>query len=512
MASVSGPTATLADLPFELTVQIMSNDVLSHRDWKRLRLDKVPKPRISLPDETGSEFLADLMMDATLDPDLFWLPRCFYNGSGCRENIVENFLPHFFKALGRLPRLTTFLSCPMPNGRVFPYREYPLQPDMYRFNNFSKPGNDGFFSFMLPAMSRAGSRIRSLGWADEETYTSLTSHLRPEASDAFSALTSINLCISRFPPIDDEQSLPTFISCLSAATDLTHLSLCFERSNYRFPECLMADIFSQCHWPHLTSLHLMDVKLRKCGFHQFFKNHSSLRHLALDSCQVLYSDISAMGCSPNLRLDSITIRSGYDNKHRDMSEKNLLHLINKESTDLELQQWELESKDMEIKTTTEFAHDHHAWSTAVHFDWRNQSPANDESDGNEDIPDEDDEDNGEFKNTQPPTYWAWDRFHGGDVYYWPVEEENAAQAQTATEYWQFTTRDGATAFGSEPLEYFSDWDSDAGDVATPTPYCQALFDFGQTRDIVREPPHGAERYNVRDHPPEAGFWRPSHRA
>ncbi|CAJ2506265.1 Uu.00g003950.m01.CDS01 [Anthostomella pinea] len=136
----------------------------------------------------------------------------------------------------------------------------------------------------------------------------------------------------------------------------------------------------------------------------------------------------------------------------------------------------------------------HGWSIAACFSPNPHPRAYEDTDAelDEDTDGEVDggEGSGEWRNSQKTPYWGWDRFDGR-VACREVADEDAAEAQAKTTNWKFQRRDGATAVGSEPLDYFSDWDSDNGDVAIPTPHGEPLRSFRQSHRTIRRPPEGA---------------------
>ncbi|OTA63192.1 hypothetical protein K449DRAFT_381683 [Hypoxylon sp. EC38] len=362
---------------------------------------------------------------------------------------------------------------------------------------------------MAPVMSRVKSKILSLHWADETIWTSLASSLKPDYSQAFSALKSIDLCISGVGD-EDEASIPT-LSFLNAATELEHFSLCLERADPSTQRRLTDAIFLDCYWPRLSSLRFMNTWLKNSELSHFCKKHSErLRHLTFNSCEVSATDIFALGDISGFNLESITITSP-SGSSMDTIKEDLLAFTDGESSHGESSHsddslddsddWSVRSIscfDLTYVHTTFSKFDYHAWCMAGYYDLDAAycEHVSDEAERNK-LYEEDDEDRGEFKDTQPKTYWAWDRFSPtskGDVFYWRVDE-NPDEAQASTTYWRFTSRNGATALGKDPLDYFSDWDSDEGDVATPTPYSQDLFRFDISGDIIREPPAGATAYS-----------------
>ncbi|KAL7628624.1 hypothetical protein AAE478_000139 [Parahypoxylon ruwenzoriense] len=573
------PTTTPADLSFELVVQIASDEIFSRQDLKDLRLvcrawdqpvasllfrwikiSRLHKDRAAFQqiaacphlaqhvqhliwhelnlefwpckpvlDDTQFESITRLMIAAVNDPDLFWLPRDSHLSTKQKErrqHIIDTFSTQFASALSRMPKLTTFTSCPMPNSRVISYRGYPLQADLYILQDDPKltGGNDGFFTFMLPIlMGQTEPKINSLHWADERISTSLAINLKPEFSHAFSALASIDLCIGHY----NEESIDALVPCLSAATTLKNLSLCFERSfersrfvrNHR--QKLMQRIFSECYWPRLTRLELVGVPLKRDEFGRFCRKHSGgLRCLMLTWCEVTIRDLTNLRGSPNLQLESITIKSDDDSGTDLTSEATVLAFINMTSSHITTADgvpFHNHTSRAQIRTVG-CIYDCRAWSTASHFDSKLEGykqaygecdPFKTPEDEDEDSSGDEDGGSENFRKSQAKTYWDWGKFgRFDDTYYWETKDRFAHE----TTCWKFTNRDGVVAFGAEPLEYFSDWDADAGDVATPTPYCRELHEYSTERSKVwfanapTDPPPGAEIYD-KDSPLARGLIR-----
>ncbi|XXG96968.1 hypothetical protein Hte_003261 [Hypoxylon texense] len=532
------PGPTLADLPVELFLQIISDERLSRRDWKALRLacprwahhvayllfrriciSRLRKDRSNFVQIATTPHLAayvrqlvwyeldlemwtfqtaqdmemtSLMKKAAGDLKLFWLPLRTNLTLAHEDEAVRSFSSPFTKALNLLPNLNTFISCAMPGDRILShYDGYTLQAGLYIVNQTTSRiigGNDGFFVFMLPELRRR-SQIKSLQWAEEGTDTSLY-RLRSASPHGFSALTSIDLCIGN----SEEISLRRLALCLSGAEELRHLSLCFERALHGPGHQVFLEAICQlCDWPYLTSLHLGGVQLPWDSLGPFCRRHYKyLRHLTLVMCEVTVPDLVLLRGRPSeedeetrdkpiLRLDSITIRSDDDEFTCLLPQEAILPFVNRTSS-------YIDHAPGEIRTEISI-YDHHTHSTAAYFDSQldefhhaYSNTALREISGEEEEEEDSDSEydsssNGDFKDTQEKTYWAWGRLSpsGADTYYWQVPD--AASADAATTAWEFAHRDGRRACGDDPLEYFSDWESGAGDAAAPTPYCEALEDF-----------------------------------
>lgn len=110
----------------------------------------------------------------------------------------------------------------------------------------------------------------------------------------------------------------------------------------------------------------------------------------------------------------------------------------------------------------------------------------------------------EYKARKGPVYWDW-CVYKKTWYWWPVDDPELAKARTT--HWNFTNREGETAFGNDPLEYFDDWNSEKGDVAEPTPFGPEFTKaWVYSRDQTdQQPPEGAERWDDQNLPEYDSF-------
>lgn len=85
--------------------------------------------------------------DASSSKDLFWFPRMMYRDDREKPDTLSG--SWFIEILSKFPKLTAFVSCPMPQKRTFTYEGYELQANLYQtrvFNN-TQTGNTGFYSY-----------------------------------------------------------------------------------------------------------------------------------------------------------------------------------------------------------------------------------------------------------------------------------------------------------------------------------------------------------------------------
>ncbi|RYP75559.1 hypothetical protein DL769_003805 [Monosporascus sp. CRB-8-3] len=298
--------------------------------WYELHLEAWPGHGISsdMPEnfvDRGDAFetILQLQVDLVSDHETFWIPKLagsnWEDAKGARE-IINAFRGHFYQLLQRMPNLTTFTSSPMPADRLLLYKGYPFQAGVFRAMIDSKlySGNQGLFSFLLPALRQGNSTITTLHWA-EETVGPENLGMQNLSADAFKTLTTIDLCLTnlwgRDKPIVPERARAATVelsACLRAADQLCHLKLCFEgTSDYGrgfSSSRIMHKLVGEPRWPQLTTFHVSDAPLRSMylmiGFFQ--KHAKTLRHLEFDHCQLTCPQIKKLR-SAHLQLDSIRL-------------------------------------------------------------------------------------------------------------------------------------------------------------------------------------------------------------
>ncbi|RYP52131.1 hypothetical protein DL768_002681 [Monosporascus sp. mg162] len=299
--------------------------------WYELHLEAWPGHSLSsdMPDNFVSrgdvfESILQLQVDLVSDRETFWIPKLagsnWEGGQGARE-IVNAFRDHFHQLLRRMPNLTTFTSRPMPANRLLSYRGYPFQASVFRAMIDSKlySGNQGLFSFLLPALRQENSTITTLRWA-EETVGPENSGMQNLSADAFKRLTTIDLCLTnlwgRDKPIVPERARAATVelsACLRAADQLCHLKLCFEGTSDYYgrgfsSSRIMHKLVGEARWPRLTTFHVSDAPLRSMHLMVgFFQKHAgTLRHLEFDHCQLTGPQIKTLKRA-HLQLDSIRL-------------------------------------------------------------------------------------------------------------------------------------------------------------------------------------------------------------
>ncbi|KAK0620731.1 hypothetical protein B0T14DRAFT_567463 [Immersiella caudata] len=437
-----------------------------------------------------------------------------------RRDTVAAFCPVFEAAIDKLPNVQAFISRPMTSERVLSNLEYPITA--WQFQSFQETApansetNDGLFLFLLPAMGRPTSSVAQLRWHEEFPGFSF---LRTFPDSAFEGLESLEIHLVQWPGrvhLEDEYDLSRLKAALiNASPSLRHFTLGMENVSLKIggrplDAGLPAKIsgwLSNGHFA-LRSLSLYHVRVSANTLLQLVRaNASSLHHLRTENIPVSFRLMRSISRIQGLRLDSIQI------------------IRDAEEVQGEGPRWGHDYIDDELSTLDEeeFSNDEspHAWSglllrkelvseaSLLRF-LRGAPIANDDDQRihdsvNADVPvlistlpkdkttiendsasETESEGSVEYRRRTGP-WWAWGRyFHlddNGQVFAWQVPEESSDEHKTET--WRFTSRDSEVAFGDDPLEYFEDWDPEAGDHEEPMPYCPALTKFA-TRGLDEE--------------------------
>ena len=467
--------------------------------------------------------------------DAFWIPtRNLHETDATDETLemqtaaIEEFRPHFYAALDAMPSLQTIITQPM-----HPYRLLTKSPSCYPLTaQLPQCGmkatqlemNDGFYSLLGPAMARRATTntpITRLHFADEGHSTSLI-RLHPDFLPAFAPLTHIDLCISNLnSPLD----LDCLGACLRAATNLTHLRLCSERSTAYFHHGrqIKADIdidallcHPAAHWVRLYSLRLDHLSFPTASLLSFAKRHAnSLRRLRIDGCSPTAGALAGLAGIDGLRLNRFVAQpSSAFELNVNIPEAHILAFVNSGGAD-GLNQAVLQKFPSDHVYTHAAAFDPNGWATGAICDTRGRvtlrlgysvsevvaldAENGDVRDGDGftfeeggcwEMPfergppemngalDEHDEYTREqvshLKRWREAPRWMWGRGDDGkgDVYYWEAGPDDGVRGVGyLTEMWRFEHRSGEVAFGDDPLEFWEDWEgSEAGDVSEATPF------------------------------------------
>lgn len=433
----------------------------------------------------------------------FWLPSIPVGGNpayetsrGEREETIEDFRDIFMDAVDQLPNLHTFVSRPMNSERTInPGSEYPMAASLLQtFQDMScshtkYESNDGLFLFIFPTMARPTSAVHRLRWADEFPGYSF---FRPIPPAAFEELDSLDLC---WTPINlrtnkvDNPSLTA--ACAVAAPTLRHLSLCLDHGSPDespgfVEERILGRELAASATGALQSLKLVSMNLE--GPHVLINilaaNATSLRHVHLENIDVRINIIPRMAKVSGLRLATLRVLHDHPtNPHQVICicVHALLHHINRDPCDAahadcdevmqaafkELRGWPsycFTTRDCE--GASDAASEAGSAASAASFGERRSSS--------------------DKRRRASSPMWAWARFYNEDrlgrVYAFRVPSDDPRGHPTVV--WKLTSRDGEFGYGDDPFEWFEEWDTSAGDIEEPTPYCRELWQFARNVDVM----------------------------
>ena len=484
---------------------------------------------------TKTAELADLYryMETT-SQSLFWLfnsstdlSRVDFDGdaiAATRRNTVAIFRPVFEAAIDKLPNLQTFVSRPMTSERVLSDLELGYPITAWQFQSFQEglwwrtETNDGLFLFLLPAMGRPASTVARLRWHDEFPGFSF---FRSFPNSAFKGLESLEMYVKQWAgthlPHDNNDALAGLeMALMNAAPSLRHFKLSTDEisdfKEYSLDAYLGSTIVRCLSTRHfaLRSLSLCSTCLLPSALLRLVQaNATSLHHLSVENIPVYSRLVRDMARIQGLRLESIQIIRDEELVYgegpwwRDPDDS--------EDDDLAAAEEDEElSNDGSLMTGNGlFLRKEVVTESALLQYLRGELPASDHDRRlhiavNANIPvlistlprnegtmeDDDDyasetssEDSVEYRRRTAPK-WAWGRYfhlpspeNEGRVFAFQVPEATAHGYRTAR--WRFTSRDGVVAYGDDPLEWFDDWDLEAGDREESLPYCTALREFAR---------------------------------
>ncbi|KAK9773211.1 hypothetical protein AB5N19_11811 [Seiridium cardinale] len=401
----------------------------------------------------------------------------------------------FIPALQRLPNLTALHNCYMPASQVIPYHGYPIHADLFYASQSHRyhHGNQCFFLFLLPAMKRLRSQIRGLHFADELCQTSLT-RLAADDGKAFQCLTTLELCLGSTAH-DKPEEADSLVSVMIAINGLTSFKLCLEHGSKHQSagDGILCKLLTQAKWPRLTAFELVDAfgpDLRHALLPFLRKHSASLRQLRFLHCGITMEHIMAMRKMDCLHLDAIEVLVPDTESHYLFSDTMIKAFINQES-DSELLLGQYRSSKTTAQDYTE---------SEEEDPYVPQLSKNGLLFGGDD--------NEEYEGMHGGSYWKLGRLGPNwNIYYWQVGDDDIDEDAYETTSWAFVHRGGRTAQGNDPLDYFSDWDSEAGDVAVSTPYGAAFNEFKSNNRPQGPPlPDGAVPYGIDEEEP----WTQSH--
>ncbi|KAK7414173.1 hypothetical protein QQX98_006959 [Neonectria punicea] len=481
------------------------------------RADRGLYDRHDIDDGEDAIQLCDIL-DRTA-ADLFWLRVAPFDQDDTDHvaqhlEVVTQFQAEFCSALARLPHLHTLISRPMSPDRNLDWGEYPISVKLLQIHHSFRPtknyqgpnqSNGGLFHFLLPAIEGPALSITRLLWEDEFPGASYS---RQPSPAAFQRLETLSVSLVHTYGLEYDHLAEN----LNAATNVRHLSLGLqgmedERGSYLLQRTLLRfSMEEKCSaWSRLLSLSLDSMPLAdRLLLSVVESNAESLRHLYLRNCSVCVYSLKKLAEMPNLLLHSLRVDQDKESREFTVDENALLRFVNK----LSLQRddndpFQARSAESRIVATV---------ST--------EDNAEESQDSKESICSDAGSDDSADHRIRTAPKWVWGRyFHKsiyGEVYCSRVPDSHPGGRRT--QIWRFTSRDGIVGYGADPLWWFEEWDPEEGDVEEPTPYCEDLHAFYESRgmavrdngglwdylgeqssawELVRslEPPEGAVKYD-----------------
>ncbi|KAM0273972.1 hypothetical protein ACHAQH_008064 [Verticillium albo-atrum] len=243
------------------------------------------------------------------------------------EAAATEFYPLFLEALGSMESLVGMTSVPMPPCRDMRTRgseAYPFTPQLFQSSIHMRPEdrNLGLKRFLLPAMAnlaRLGTDpiVQKLQFADEGIETCLLTlgmglGLKP-VGEGLEQLTHLDLCLSLTNPLDNAEYEMVLLRLLTLTRNLTHLTLCFERSR-----CFDRGLCTLLHFPKLISVDLTDYVLPTNQFVAFIRKHAkTLREIRLEGYFLTPNVLRRLAAIPDLHLKRFVVlpHKEYDEWH-----------------------------------------------------------------------------------------------------------------------------------------------------------------------------------------------------
>ncbi len=413
-----------------------------------------------------------------------------------RQRAVAEFRDDFMAAIDLLPSLHTFISRPMTSARIINSDPaYPITADYFQRDQEMAQSianiqlNDGFFFFLAPAMERPSSTVTQLRWADEFPGYS---YARPLPASAFARLESLELC---FKPSGIRLVDNLGPACALAAPTLRHLKLCVDhghpdhfRNGVEGIMIVLGPALASSPVCNLSSLSLVATA---CGTDRLLgiiqANEHSLRHLHIEAVSVKGELIVRLSQLTHLKLDTIQII--YDTSNTLVCEHALARYINGEQPrkaccPIYDPGWEVGCDQalrdrLEESPSSQVLTGKPTWGAEEEPEYGSSRDS------------EASDDSWHCRQRSAPK-WAWARFFADDagqffvpkIYCFQVPDSDPRGHKT--ERWKFISRSGKIAYGVEPLDWFQNWDPDAGDVEEPIPYCKKLYEFHCHGEWVEE--------------------------
>lgn len=423
---------------------------------------------------------------AKLAEDLFWITEDLYDGTRTVE--LQRLQETFIDSVEKMPQLTSFVARPMPPTYPLSREPYPFTAQLFRRLDIVRGAPSvsyketksfpGLRDFMLPAMNRPNSTVRRFQFVDNVLqYPSCCSFEPAAPPNTFDRLVDVNICcteLARPELVHPEGGAPWFHGI--AGLERLRISLDAHSTTGGQPYALLRLFGKEPTriWPALTTLEIVGVSLAfeeaQVPFFKLLAAHApSLKYLTLLNCGVDAHFIAQLAAAElDLRLSSFRVMDLTGEASEVVSEADLVAFVN---------------GDMGLGEVGE-----HLGLSAQFITYAEAMPpvmvrrahgafAPDRTpvDIPMNIPDSDYDSDEAWPSIREMPIYAKDKARADpDRYRYPTEEEPSSPVANGLPplkkrcpLWRFSRRNGQTGISDEPLELFSDWDSDSdsGDVA-----------------------------------------------
>jgi hypothetical protein len=405
----------------------------------------------------------------------------------------------FMDGLQKLKNLKCIQSRPMPRQRVLTYLDPPIPVELlqthWRRANADEEDSgaplinlctNGGLAFSLLGLLTSPFSLPEnleLRWQDEPPGMNFTK--LPAGEVWRLPIKSLSL---DFLSCNSSVEMGTFKAFIDMFPYVTALSLRIRRSlgstdDNELQETLLrlsgTGKAPRTAWNQLHSLSLHGLSLVPDLLSTIVEvNAKTLRSLTLIDCQIQLCAVMNLATIPRLNLEKIVITESYadDDAKVFISSKQLCLYINNKRP------FKARFKDrtnapfvlLSPSQTQRAAFVECSHSQIYDSTWRDDDTANTLRGQEIDAP------NSTILSHSPTApSWGWERFFHdpaypeGRVFYWRAPQDDL-DAQPTT-WWSFVSRDGKEAIGEEPLDWFEDWDINAGDEEAPTPFSGELM-------------------------------------
>ncbi|MCJ1327866.1 hypothetical protein MMC10_004541 [Thelotrema lepadinum] len=456
--------------------------------------------------------------------ECFWWPWERYGVSYDLDTIhkaLRSLSRPIIGAFDRMPSLRVFISRGWPADLVLSAKQKEFTADMIQSAS-PAVGNIGLLLLLDYILS---SRVDSLSlvWGDAWPTMPTFLYLERYQAFAFKHVKKLDLCISLTP---EQESLRKLACCLYGAEPLEHLKLCCEQTLMDEPTARSIDfllgflvqfpsrpVSGPGTWSHLSNLELVDVRFSKQTFVDFLVRHAkSIRHVRLDDCRVMRNSansdeevrlesyeslVRALARLKTFNFHSIRLGIDYDDEEDDVlvDADALVKFVNNTGPCPFEEGTEYFYFNTHATTFVGSTSAAHFLSLATELENQHLSGEGSGEQGDEEEEEEEEEADDEASTvdayeTEGPerdwgeleadlylegkgkdhalsddldmsTYWVLKRIQNYIVWW---DTKDATEGMYKTQQWLFERSDDSWAYGSEPLDFWEDWDRDDADL------------------------------------------------